>query len=159
MPYALSSDYDNDFVLSNEYKFNPIYKTYGSIINNTEEKNKLIEPINEKIYQLKIKNNIVSFDEKNIVNNINKGLDSLANYSGTELEILNLEISNRELPKYNDIPTSKFAYYKEKKVYEYFDFIINKFGNFYTKPNDYKDYIIDKTYFEIEPNKNPMWLL
>lgn len=159
LPYAESVDYlvedtDGKMVLpdclsASEYKFWPIYKTYGSVINKTEEKESLVSEQDESINKLKIKNNLIYFNEKAIVTNIYNGKDSLDNYNGTELEILELEIKNREAAKYKDIPTSKFAYYKEQKVYEYFDFIKNKFGNLSSK---YIEYIVDSNYFEIKNN-------
>ena len=152
MPYVESSDYDiSKISQADSYKFDPIYKSYGSVINNTAEKETIVSEKDEQIYQLKVKNNLVSFDEKTIVNDIYNGYDSLDNYSGTELEILNLEISNREEAKYKEYPTSKYAYYKEQKVYEYFDFIKNKFGNLSANYNEYE---IDNNYFEFTNNKD-----
>ena len=152
MPYVEISDYEvSDIPLTDLYKFDPIYKSYGSVINNTAEKETIVSEKDEQIYQLKVKNNLVSFDEKTIVNNIYNGYDNLDNYSGTELEILELEINNREEAKYKEYPTSKYAYYKEQKVYEYFDFIKNKFGNLSSKYNEYE---IDNNYFEFTNNED-----
>lgn len=89
--------------------------------------------------RFKSKNNIpLSFDEKRIVDDIDNGTDSLDNYFGAELELLNIEIAYRArtlsfselglqasssdniVEKY-----TRYSYYRKAKVLEYMHFIDN----------------------------------
>lgn len=91
--------------------------------------------------RFKNKNNIpLSFDEKSIVDAIDQGTDSLDNYFGAELELVNLEISYRartlsfssvDSSYVNDAAGSsiekytRYSYYRKAKVLEYMRFIDN----------------------------------
>jgi len=125
----------------------PIYETYGK----TLSKDKFVESdINDdESYKLKIRSNIdPSFNESTIVDNINKGKDFLENYSGVEKTLIEMEIDKRAKPhdsRYND---TKYAYYKEKKVEEYFTFLKTKFFNS-NEESKTSAYSIDSSYFEV----------
>ena len=48
MPYVESSDYDiSKISQADSYKFDPIYKSYGSVINNTAEKETIVSEKDE----------------------------------------------------------------------------------------------------------------
>jgi len=68
------------------------------------------------------------FNESKIVDAIEMGEDFIDNYSGPELSVLMLEISERSKrmysPKgYATDPTTRYAYYKEREVLNYYRFI------------------------------------
>ena len=71
-----------------------------------------------------------SFNETQIVNNIEKGLDFLDNYQGGELSVLQLEIQERAKTKFSkkngyspDRLDTRYSYYNEKEVKDYIRFI------------------------------------
>ena len=69
-----------------------------------------------------------SFNQYKIVDDIENGLDYLDNYSGGALSILMLEISERESRKfsnegYSSKAVTRYSYYNEKEVIDYFRFI------------------------------------
>lgn len=133
----------------------PIYVTYGKNIDQKFQQ----QPITvDEAYQLKVRNNIeTTFDEAKIVDDIDDGKDSKDNYSGVYLDLINLEIKKRQEPKYPEFKTSRYAYYKEKKVNEYFSFLKNKFYSTheYITPEPYG---IDSNYFEISQGDNIVML-
>ena len=109
---------------------------------------------NDEIIRLKRIHNIIKFDEKEIVDKIDNGEDSLDNYDGIKREIIEREISrrastlkiidnsNNELYTNNNLST-RYSYYRKAKVLEYAKFIDNKF---YSENIGSKDYDIDKNY-------------
>lgn len=91
----------------------------------------------------------LEFNEKKIVDNIDIGQDNLKNYNGYKLELLKKEIDRRKEAYDVSEPTSRYKYYKEKRVKEYFNFIENKVHSdneqFYDNP-----YELNKNYLEIK---------
>lgn len=68
------------------------------------------------------------FNESKIVDAIEMGEDFIDNYSGPELSVLKLEISERSKRMYSEKgyatdPTTRYAYYKERDVLNYYRFI------------------------------------
>lgn len=94
-----------------------------------------------KMAQLKIKCNIdKSFDQEAIVDSIENGYDSISNYSIFEQEVLKSEVERRQatyayaktyLSTYTDegFNLTRYSYYREKKVKEYFKFIEDSYNN------------------------------
>ena len=108
---------------------------------------------NSDLMEFKKQNGIIpSFDEKNIVDDIECGKDSLDNYSGSELELLNMVLDSRRgmLLKDNidgsvvnaELKT-RYSYYRKAKVLEYAKFIddmyatksLSVYGNYALDPN------------------------
>ena len=77
-----------------------------------------------KFIEFKTQNNITNlFNEEKIVDNIDIGEDNINNYVGVEKELLLKEIEYRAQPISLNRPQTKYNYYREKKVKEYFEFI------------------------------------
>lgn len=116
--------------------------------------------------RFKNKNNIpLAFDEKTIVDNIDNGTDSLDNYFGSELELLNIEIAERaktlsfniaDATYINDNSDgivekyTRYSYYRKAKVLEYMHFIDNQYyaGEAYLSSNSI--YAFNPNYYEVE---------
>src|SRR5574344_1722914 len=99
----------------------------------------------------KIKYNIpLSLDQESIVDNIDNGYDSYDNYSGYSLSLLIQEKNRRKEPYIVSDPITKYKYYKEKNVKEYFDFIENKIYN--NKNIEYLStaYSLDSNFVEVK---------
>lgn len=126
-------------------------------------KDKLVQ-INEDIKvsdfkNFKTRHNISNkFDEVEIVDNIDNGKDFLDNYSGYELELLKLEIEKRSKPISLDRPQTKYHYYQEKIVKEYFDFIEYKFSSI-NNLNNISDakYNVDNNYILITDKEKTVY--
>lgn len=120
-----------------------------------------------------------SFNEAKIVDAIEMGEDFIDNYSGAELSVLKLEISERSkrmysLKGYSSDPTSRYAYYKEKEVLDYYRFINDtimlyntssvtekedpdnpiSIWSVYTLSNYFNPYSLDPNYSEITLSDN-----
>lgn len=77
-----------------------------------------------KFIEFKTKYNISNqFNEEKKVDDIEEGKDSLDNYDGYEKELLIKEIEFRAKPINKNRPQTKYNYYREKKVREYFKYI------------------------------------
>lgn len=81
-----------------------------------------------KEYKVRYSINL-SFNPSNIVDDIDSGKDSIDNYTGAELELINMEKQRREEPYSLSKPYTRYKYYTEKQVQEYFKFIENKIFN------------------------------
>lgn len=104
-----------------------------------------IEQLNEydrQIQNLKIKYNIdKTFDQQKIVDDIENGIDSYDNYNLYQQQILSFEIQHRQSTyafnktyeddeqKFLGYNLTRYSYYREKKVKEYFSFIENTYNN------------------------------
>lgn len=107
------------------------------------------------IEELKRQYDVGAFDESKIVDAIDEGTDSLDNYAGAQLKILEAEISRRAksltlVPQgdrgktYEDCSLStRYSYYRKAKVLEYARFIDNKF---YTDVIQAERYRVDPHY-------------
>lgn len=99
----------------------------------------------------------LEFNEEQIVNDIEAGLDSKASYSGYNLELINSVIAKRAEAYDVSQPTTRYKFYKEQKVKEYFKFIENKVysGNekFFQTP-----YNLNTNYLEVK-SVNKKYLL
>ena len=85
---------------------------------------------NDQFRQFKLKYGIdLTFNEQEIVDNIDNGLDFLHNYFGTELELLKMEQARRAEAFSISKLTTRYKYYKEQKVKEYFSFVEDKLFN------------------------------
>lgn len=123
----------------------------------------------EQVAALKEKYGITdSFDEQEIVDNIDNGTDFIENYDGYQLEIIKAEIARRARTLNSELSSIKsaldqtyssaeqktrYSFYRKAKVLEYNNFI----NNFLTKPQDnafvYK-YPYDQTYFELSSDNS-----
>ena len=113
------------------------------------------------IQRLKTLHNIVDFDQTAIVDKIDEGKDSLDNYAGPRLEILEAEISRRaktltivkdnndeDDPAYQSTNLStRYSYYRKAKVLEYAKFIDNKFCTDVVSAERYK---LDPNYLLVQ---------
>lgn len=107
-----------------------------------------------------------SFEQVGIVDDIECGTDSLDNYTGYELELLNKEISRRagvltkadltgRINSFVDtdgnsvLRKTRYSYYRRAKVLEYANFIDNRFLND-TQPSDTNEYGYDSNYFNVD---------
>ena len=112
------------------------------------------------------------FDEKQIVDNIENGLDFLDNYQGGELSVLQLEINERAKPKYsknsgyayNRLDT-RYSYYNEIEVKQYVKFVddlylLNQTNLQYAAwnplvlSNNFSPYFLDNNYSNITLSSN-----
>lgn len=153
----LSSIYKNliDGIIKTKYGIGteyPIYRTYGQYL--TQDTFIESDITNDEAYQLKVRSNIdSSFDEGSILDKINSGEDSLDNYQGVYKTLIEMEQKKREKP-YNTLSgDTRYAYYKEQKVSEYFSFLKNKFNNT-NQDSKNKEYVLDDNYFEINQDSN-----
>lgn len=126
------------------------------------------ETYDERIRQLKLKHGITGFSNQRIADDIDKGDDFLDNYTGIRRTILDIEFEKRSSvfrDEYkivnsrseNDTDANKlqtrYSYYREQKVKEYFDFIQSEYSAFIDKQagllNDASVYDVDRNYIEI----------
>jgi hypothetical protein len=92
----------------------------------------------ERIRQLKLKHGITGFSHQKIADDIDNGDDSLDNYTSVRREILDIEIEKRSSVFRDEYKTlnaisenntdvnklqTRYSYYREQKVKEYFSFI------------------------------------
>ena len=117
----------------------PIYCYLGDEYYHTNEWYEKIDNSADSRRRFKNKNNIpLSFDEKQIVDDIDNGTDSLDNYFGAELELIKIEISYRARAlNMNELKVdsssgstvvekyTRYSYYRKAKVLEYMHFIDN----------------------------------
>ena len=131
----------------------------------------------EDISKLKIQYNIdKSFDQEAIVDNIENGYDSYSNYNIFQQQVLDYEIKRRqetyayykpyEQDGSNDqvgygYNLTRYSYYREKKVKEYFKFIEDTYNNLIIEDSiknaiesdldvDIQKYNKDINYFDID---------
>lgn len=107
-----------------------------------------------QIKDVKLKYNIVDFDEAAIVDNIENNLDSLSNYSEIEQDILEIEYARRnnsyiglktyeaDLGKNNKAEKSalaanltRYSWYREQKVIDYVTFCETQYNQFIIESN------------------------
>lgn len=101
---------------------------------------------------MKLKNNIeLTFNEKEIADNIDNGTDSIDNYNGIKLQLIQNEIDRRHqtLQKTIGELTTRTSYYREQKVKEYFKFIENKFYGSHINMLS-NSYILNDQYIEVD---------
>lgn len=134
------------------------------------------------IENYKIAYNVEStFNQFKIANDIENGLDYLDNYEGGKLSILMLEFAERENRKfsqegYSRNPATRYAYYNEREVIDYFRFINDTVllynlssytakdlsaiqasyltWDIYTASNYFFPYALDNNYSEISLSNN-----
>lgn len=163
-----------------EYNIDPAKNESGEIVHYyirksdtfLSEYRKLTNPIAEDdfdsdiFYNFKVENGIATtFDQNEIVDNIEQGYDSLDNYTGYELELLNKELARRAsvLSKTdlvgqinglidNDgdvvLRKTRYSYYRRAKVLEYANFIDNKFFTD-NQTDNIEIYNYDTNYFQV----------
>ena len=123
---------------------------------------------NDDSRQYKVKSEIdLTFNEQAVVDAIEAGYDSIANYDGAQLALIYTEMAKRQsrlqktdlvassktptfdLSSYSFENKTRYSYYVRRKVYEYFDFINSKY---YFDSNQYiygKVYAYDPNYLEM----------
>lgn len=120
-----------------------------------------LDPYDEQIKSVKLLNHVQkSFNQKAIVDAIDVGDDSLDNYSGAELSVLDIEMKRRKtslsLEKIgleqssfsnSSLNSTRYSYYREKKVLEYAKFVDNYFASISQSGNTY-DY--DPNYYKVD---------
>lgn len=128
-----------------------------------EDSNQIVE---SEIEQFKRTNNVSpSFNEKEIVDNIDNGTDFLDRYSGVELKVLEMEIAARaahlNVASFRDTTgldntqnesveqKTRYSYYRKAKVLEYYKFITNLFSNKDSEMSSIMKYDYDKSFFEV----------
>lgn len=106
------------------------------------------------INNLKRKYNIkATFDEKEYADMIDFGISSLEDFSITEQEIIKYEIDRRKKPKYDDKLSTRYAYYKEREVKEYYEFVSYSYQSELTSTTIVgNEYDIDKNYILLSSN-------
>ena len=106
------------------------------------------------INNLKRKYNIkANFDEKEYADMIDFGISSLEDFSTIEQEIIKYEIDRRKKPKYSDKLSTRYAYYKEREVKEYYDFVSYSYQSELTSTIIVgNEYDIDKNYILLSSN-------
>lgn len=118
-----------------------------------------------EIDNLKLNLGIENFDAFNILDNIEFGNDKIENYNIAEQNIL-VKLSKLRINKNWGNVNEKYAFYKEREVFNYFDFIqnlINGFTNLEYLKN-YNSYILDQKYIILSNdfiinNQNVRYLL
>lgn len=122
----------------------------------------------ERIRQLKLKHGITGFSNQRIADDIDSGNDSLDNYTGVKRTILDIEFEKRSSvfrDEYKVVNSrsenetdanklqTRYSYYREQKVKEYFDFIQSEYASFADRQtgllNDVGVYDVDRNYIEI----------
>ena len=89
----------------------------------------------QRLYRLKRSLNVApGFNEHDIVDNIENGLDFLDNYQGGQLSVLQLEIDERAKTKFSgqngyaaNRPNTRYSYYNEVEVKKYVKFVDDMF--------------------------------
>lgn len=138
------NDYDHKYIYQ-QLSNNILYDDFK--LNNIYE---------DDIYELKLKYDIpVTFNTALEADKIEDGLSTLENYNSNEQEILSLEFKNRQLAYANLQPQTRYSYYREKRVKDYFKFIESFFGN-NTTSQYYKatKYRLDSNFIEIQRSAN-----
>ena len=157
-----------------EYIYEYLADELRAVNNINEKKTETSSQI--EINDLKLKYRIYNFDEEEIVDNIENGYDKLDNYSEYEQEVISAEIKRRQntyegnvnegdktyLSGQNSLgyQITRYSYYREKKVKEYFKFIENTYNTtlvykiknqIFDKSTELSDEVYDKdtTYFNI----------
>ena len=130
----------------------------------------------DSLRAFKNENNIpASFDERTIVDAIDSGQDSLENYHGAQLELLEMEIQLRAQTLHFTDRTSKstlynteydsveqktrYSYYRKAKLIEYYRFVEDFFSQ-QTRLSSVTKYAYDQSYFEFkdyEGSKPLVW--
>lgn len=124
------------------YAYSKISGNYGNLP---------FEYQNEEIETFKRQYNIdPKFDPIQTMNDIEIGNDSLDNYTGSELELLNKIRQYREKALTYD-PTSRYYYYKVQKVLEFARFIDNTYVSL-NQIIDNQTYQYDRTFIEMNRN-------
>lgn len=102
-----------------------------------------------------------SFDISKIVDDIENGKDYLDNYSGGELSVLNLELEERAKAKFSKTKgyessklQTRYAYYHEREVKEYVDFI----DKFSLSVINWSIYWLDNNYQLVSSNSGRIML-
>lgn len=100
--------------------------------------------------QFKLLNGIdPDFDEVAVVDRINAGQDTLSNYQGDTLKLLEMEMKIRRTAFDPAVPESKYMIQKKNKVKEYFDFIEWRYKCINSVQEIGGIYDIDKSYIEL----------
>lgn len=109
----------------------------------------------DKMDAYKTKWNIpISFQPEDEMQKIEAGISSYENYTLREQELLDIE-KRRESDPYIELqPLTRYAYFKERKVKDYFKFIEDWYNQSVQQYNTAKEYPVDKTYIDITDNKN-----
>lgn len=131
----------------------PIYATYGK--NLVQDEFVESDITNDEAYQLRIRSNIESsFDEGEELDKIQSGKASIDDYSGAYRTLIEMEQEHREKPYSAFQNDTRYAYYKEQKVIEYFEFLKNKFNSTNSNTKNTREYVADPNYFLMDQDNN-----
>lgn len=113
----------------------------------------LVNPNEQEIHDYKLQWNISkNFDQAAELDKIENGEAELADYSNYEQHVIQLEKAGRDVAFNALEPATRFKYYKEIDVKEYYKFIE---GEYYKNEasrlyNTAKQYTVDNNYIEVE---------
>lgn len=125
-----------------------IYKELSTAIlsNGFELSNKYAD----EIQAAKTKYNIpLDFDPSDEADLIDRGISSLDGYDCYQQSILSIEYKRRREAKNELEPRTRYSYYKEANVRDYFKFIEEEYNELKTTYVNADEYQVDKTYLEI----------
>ena len=113
-------------------------------VDNTDQ-NELIE-----LKKYRTKYNIPkTFNSVIAANNIEQGFSTLSDYTIHEQYLINAELDYRYRPMKQKHPESRYHYYRERAVRDYFKFIENECADLSNLYNSATKYIIDNSFIEI----------
>lgn len=130
----------------------PIYKILSTEIlcSGFEIPNKYAD----NIYNKKIEYNIpIEFNPSDIIDEIEAGNAKYEDFSLYEQQILDIEIKRRSEAKYELENKTRYAYYKEAKVKEYFKFIETQYNNLVNTYISAETYKLDSKYLELNQSQ------
>ena len=127
----------------------PIYEILSDCI--LKENFQLPNKNKDKIDKYKTKWNIPDkFDPEEELDKIHSGISTYDDYNNREQELLDIELAREEDAYIKLEPTTRYAYFNEKKVKEYFQFIENWYNGAAQKTFfNISKYSIDETYVEV----------
>ena len=104
----------------------------------------------DDIYAAKVRLNIPpEFDPSDEVDLIDQGLSSLDSYTKYEQEVLSIELKRRSDATNELEPRSRYSYYKEANVRDYFKFIEAEWNTLSSTYLSAESYDVDKDYLEV----------
>ena len=93
------------------------------------------------------------FKPEDAVDNIEAGLSTMDDYQQKYQGLLSIEYERETAPLNKLEPMTRYAYFKEKKVKEYYQFIQNQYMRLFDAYYDAAEYEVDKTYLNVTGNK------
>lgn len=111
--------------------------------------------VTEEINTYKVQHGIpTSFDEVGIVDKIEVGDDFYINYSEAEQHILSVESARRTVAHNELYPVSRYSYYREAKVREYFQYVEFESTKISAQYADAIQYDVDPSYIRVIAGSN-----